>query len=673
MEKTITLAQVNTRGIPAPEDDPNTPGSIVEHLSTSMKVTLLRCHIEREGFRINDCELFDVSDYVLDKTKKKLFYAGKRDLGNHFKIRSWQRVKLLVPKSPTELHHSRNVMLTVWPPVFLCDICGRIFKPSPKEIGDIVKSESFPECNTKGCEGEYRQTPHILQCRVCGSVRQLPDNCVKCRQPLFLRKGTETEIETWRLECEGSPRHILDFKDYASEYWCEGEDGLISKEDHELIAKGKAAQRSPMTTVGRGILAPLTSRFPTGDEDPRLSDRDCLLIACQSHLLTMRKLHAVHSAKHRFREGGDLWNREMERLLHAGLPHSRNGIAEAVNEIPADGMEGNPTFGLFQEINGLCKYKVRSHDFSENSDKDALMRRAEDWLTLVSGRTYTSGHSSDLDMLLGERPSLGDSIDRIRQRLSIAQVRYVDKIAIVSGTYGVIRGSVHPIFRGKSFDPVHFPLDRVDYEIDVSRRRLFSKNGRTEFPVIVTKKDTEGLVFSLKAKGIVELIKEKEPNVWEDLTSSDARNLTSYSEEECRAWLMYASFDEKHGEKVTDIARRVVHTISHAIIHRFSRVSGLRDEDLMEMLFPEFAGFVIYSGLGNPLGMLRRVFLDSLARLLDMDIIGEMEECDMDPICANQDEGAACHACLHTPEHVCEAFNDYLDRKILVGEEGYWR
>lgn len=674
IEKTISLPQVHYRGIPSPKNEPNYPSSIIELLSTSLKVTLLRCWLEQGKIPINEHELFDVSDSVVDKTKKIFYYIGGRDLVDHFKINNWSRVKLLVPKSPNELRRERNMQLSVWPAVFLCNECGRIFKPTPQDIRSIIESGSFPECRKKGCGGELRQTPHILQCKICGSIRQFPTKCIDCKSPLHLRKGTETDIETWRLECDGKPSHTHDFRDYK-EYWCDNEEGLIPNDMHRQYANGKKAPRTPMTTVGKGIATPLTYRFPTGNEDQRLSDEEWMMIGINSHILTIEKFHSIDHAKKRFREGGDLWNREKSRLLHEGLPHSPNDVNSAVKKLPADGIEESPTLGKFEKMKELGTYKVKNYNFTV-TDPEALLRRAQDWVTLVSGQLYqhTQERNTNLDLLIKEKPELRESIQNIRNRLRIIQVRYIDNIALVTGTYGILRGSIRPIFRGQELPLVKVPLSRVPYEIDYATYRpKYVENDRLGFPVIVTKKNTEGIVFTLQAKKILQIISKKESDAWNALTNEATKNPLEFSEEEARAWLLYASFDETYGEKIKDIATKIVHTVSHAIIHRFSRVSGLREEDLSEMLFPEFAGFVLYNGLMNSLGMLKRVYEDSLIELLDLNIIDEMEDCDMDPTCYNQMEGAACHACLHTAEHVCENFNSALDRKILIATEGYWK
>jgi hypothetical protein len=674
-EKTITVPQIHFRGIPGPGDDPHIPGSIIEYSSTSLKVVLLQCWSENDrDYPINSHEFFKVDDHIVDKTKNKFYYLGKRDFENNFQIKNWNNVKILVPKSSTELHGYGNVLLAVWPPIFVCEDCGRIFRPNSEDYRKIRDANSFPLCHTAGCEGEYWQSPQILQCRICGSIRHLPTSCVKCGSPLHLRKGSIVDIETWRFECTGSPPHITNFSEYH-EYWCQNDDGIISNTLHEERASSKNSKREPMTTVGRGIATPLIYRFPIAEEDPRLSDEERRLIASQSHILTIEKYISINAAKNRFNKNDSLWNKESQRLFfETGNKPTDQDVINALNYLPADGMEGYPNYGLFKLIQQLCKNKIiKSFDLSKNCEFEKLDKRVEEWSDLLSGRNYFTKRPNNLiDLIkISEKP---DKFLNIQKNLHFKQIRYIDRIAVITGTYGLIRGSIHPISsKGQELDPIKIPLTKIAYGYDQSKKPKYVENGRTEFPVIITKRQTEGILFTLKAQKLLNIISKKLPSLWIKLTNENQRESSNYSEEEARIWLMYASYNKDYGEEIRKITYQIVHTISHAIIHRFARVSGLRDEDLSEMLFPEFGGFVIYNGLMNPLGMLRRVFEETLDQLVNEELIQDMVECDMDPACFNQEEGAACHACLHTAEHVCEKFNLDLDRRILIGNDGFWR
>jgi hypothetical protein len=56
--------------------------------------------------------------------------------------------------------------------------------------------------------------------------------------------------------------------------------------------------------------------------------------------------------------------------------------------------------------------------------------------------------------------------------------------------------------------------------------------------------------------------------------------------------------------------------------------------------------------------------------------VEQSRRCIYDPACRNDQDGAACHACLHLSEFSCEHFNGELDRRVLLdldeGRTGFW-
>ncbi len=668
IEHSITTAQVHSRGVPANQRDINSPGSIIEHLSTSMRVISLRCSLIAPTGGC-DSKLFEVDEHIVHKTRERFYRKATKEFDNKVFIRTPDKIKLLVPKSSTETYdNSWNLLLSIWPEIFICNQCGLIFSPSIDDKRNIQTSASFKECDTLNCVGELRQTPHILQCKICGSIRHIPSTCKNCNGRLYLRKGTETDLETWRLECEKGD--VFDFKDYP-EYYCSGEDLIIPQEKHIEIAEGGKAARSLMTTVGRGIFSPLVLRFPVGESQLNIANDELHLIAFNGHVLNLGRHNKIRNAMASYREGKPLWNKVRDELESNGEPSTDEDVSIAIKGRPADGIRSPPTVGEWESMTHLLNYEVKGHTFI--CDTEELKHRCEDWVTLISGGQNNSHSPTDLDQLSNKRPELANKINHMRARLHIKQAHYIERLAIVTGTYGAIRGSVHPIYRRKPHDAVKVPLERVAYDY-VDHKFSVVENDTRGFPVIVTKRETEGIAFTLDAKRIMSIIAKNWPELWNELATEGSREPSSFTEEEASAWLAYASHENRFGKDVLSISKRIVHTFSHAVIHRFSIASGLRAEDIGEILFPEFASFVIYNGLEIPLGMLSRVFEDKLLTLLDDEIIEEMKDCDMDPTCGQQEEGAACHACLHVPEHVCEDFNAELDRHALVGRgaEGYW-
>lgn len=666
IKKTISLSQIHTKAMPAPKYEEEKPGSIVEHLSTSMKTTLLKCWLLKEDD--SNYDFFNVNRYIVNKAKQRFYYLSRREFKNEdVKISSHQDIKLLIPKSPSE--SPNNIRLSIWPSVFLCDECSHIYKPTSEEKREIIEAESFPQCKRMKCTGSYKQTPHILQCQVCGSIRNIPSECKDCGGDLFLRKGSETDIETWRLECENGDVH--DFKDYDV-YWCRGEDEIRSKKKHEEITEGNPATRAPKPTVGKGISYPLTHQFCVGSEEPDLKNDELLFISSNSHLINKRAYKNIEMASQRFKEGGKIWKEKRDELKFSkGIEDpSKEEIKKKVMKEPADGYDAPLSREKYEKMKEYKEHHVKDINFEGEYDEQELLRKSEDWLNI-----FSEGSDRNLNLDKLDEISVSEKeIQKIENELNINQARYLEDISLVTGTYGVIRGSLYPVYKGKKLDPVKIPLEKVHYDYDYAKDRpKIQKNDSRGLPVIVSKRQTEGIVFTIKSKDILRYIEKEHNNLWSKINDGYDYSFTDFTEEEARNWIMYSSFHSELADEINEICKTILHTISHSIIRRFSRVSGLRGNDVGEMIFQEFSGFLIYNNLTNPLGMLRRVFKESFNDLVNPDIIKEIENCDMDPTCINQDEGAACHACLHTPEHVCENFNENLDRRVLIGENGYWK
>ena len=69
---------------------------------------------------------------------------------------------------------------------------------------------------------------------------------------------------------------------------------------------------------------------------------------------------------------------------------------------------------------------------------------------------------------------------------------------------------------------------------------------------------------------------------------------------------------------------------------------------------------------------------DKLGRLMTL-ALEQIKLCASDPLCAEHHptkdgivslHGAACHACMFSPETSCERGNKYLDRSLLIAAMG---
>lgn len=137
----------------------------------------------------------------------------------------------------------------------------------------------------------------------------------------------------------------------------------------------------------------------------------------------------------------------------------------------------------------------------------------------------------------------------------------------------------------------------------------------------------------------------------------------------------------------------LIHTLAHTIMRQLTLDCGYSSAALRERLYVSdgadgMAGLLIYTATtdadGTLGGLQRQGEPDRMARIIPASIQA-MEWCSSDPLCISgrmappeSASGAACHACVLSPETACEHFNRLLDRALIVGhpdapELGFFR
>lgn len=129
----------------------------------------------------------------------------------------------------------------------------------------------------------------------------------------------------------------------------------------------------------------------------------------------------------------------------------------------------------------------------------------------------------------------------------------------------------------------------------------------------------------------------------------------------------------------------LLHSFAHALMRQIALECGYTAASIRERIYsasPEddngpMAGVLIYTSAADSEGTLGGLVSlgdpQTLARLLDQTL-EQIRLCASDPLCGEHHpwrdglslHGAACHACLFSPETSCEHGNKYLDRTTLV-------
>ena len=126
-----------------------------------------------------------------------------------------------------------------------------------------------------------------------------------------------------------------------------------------------------------------------------------------------------------------------------------------------------------------------------------------------------------------------------------------------------------------------------------------------------------------------------------------------------------------------------LHSLSHALIHSFSKQSGYPLSSLSEIIYTprlgdetSYAGILIFTANSDGDGSLGGLFSlgekNRLSAILNR-LVKDNKWCSSDPVCSGYGASgvqssnlAACHNCLILPETSCGYFNKYLHRGFLT-------
>lgn len=142
----------------------------------------------------------------------------------------------------------------------------------------------------------------------------------------------------------------------------------------------------------------------------------------------------------------------------------------------------------------------------------------------------------------------------------------------------------------------------------------------------------------------------------------------------------------------------LLHSFSHALMQQIVLDCGYTAASIKERIYCRtpamsngpMAGVLLYTAAADSEGTLGGLVSLGNPKILGRYIIQAIQNmalCSSDPLCAEREpvpdgrgiHGAACHACLFSPETSCECGNRYLDRNLLVetfaghGDLAFWK
>lgn len=246
----------------------------------------------------------------------------------------------------------------------------------------------------------------------------------------------------------------------------------------------------------------------------------------------------------------------------------------------------------------------------------------------------------------------------LHHKLGIENMQVACDIEIINCTYGYTR---------KAADPKNATNKNCRLKLNAYDK---TRDG-TENLVYGTKLDTEGILFEISQRRIIEWLftnriisEEQLPDLDDEI--SVKKWFAEYVHSD--AISMFGEIDGS--EKITKHVFALLHSMSHAFMNAAGELSGLSGNSLTESIIVETASIFIYAqtSQGIPLGALSGMVQSNYAYFLKK-VYDEAKACVFDPICTERDN-TACIACLIIPEISCNHFNAELGRKYLYTVDG---
>ena len=188
--------------------------------------------------------------------------------------------------------------------------------------------------------------------------------------------------------------------------------------------------------------------------------------------------------------------------------------------------------------------------------------------------------------------------------------------------------------------------------------------------------------YESHGEGIFLCLREERLQAWEQLPAVKEHDAAFYRAHQ--AWRKSRRFPDPEGG-YPGLRFVLLHTLAHALMQQIVLDCGYTAASIRERLYCRtsdmpggpMAGFLLYTAATDSEGTLGGLVSlggpETLGRYI-AQALENMRLCASDPLCAERlpdadgrgIHGAACHACLFSPETSCECGNRYLDRNVLV-------
>jgi hypothetical protein len=595
-------------------------------------------------------DLFDYGRYgitmMVDEWHEKEMDVGSRRIANHIEGRvtsfrnghraPWSELE----DAQIDVFRPLQVYGEIFPTTMVCKRCDHV------EYRDSAKSFKYSNgyCTRGECNGQLQQLSFVAT-HDCGEIFTLtPSPCDSHGyDDLRLNRGVPEDMRTWSFQCGICRQRTGELDAYCER--CE-----------EPVRSAQPTNAGSVFYPQREVIVDIPHVGVKEDEIPYGEEWTRILMA--AHLgdvdlsekdVTLEEIAINEESEEEvledlYEQFGEEWveeNKEQALQIAMGNSPSR-GTVVAQNrdkvELPAEDSEqegaayttvAHELFTFLRATRGYEGSSMRQEVEKRHPTPRSLSEFADDE-KFVEKYPQAKLYREKLD------------------RINVSEAWVVDNFPLLNTVFGYTRDSP---------DASETTLRAFEHPYNLDALTVWGDRS-----------PSEAIILELDRAAIVNWLVENDY-----LTEAEAPDRDD--DKELKGWFLN-NFDNTQTQnpftpvedEITDVVYRLIHSSSHSLMKTASEQCGLGADSISELLLPSVPAIVLYAQSMEhfALGGMFTLFKSRIHPWID-DAVDHASRCIYDPACIDDDEGAACHACLHVSEFTCEYYNGALDRELLIG------
>lgn len=539
-----------------------------------------------------------------------------------------------------DVFRPQQVYGEIFPTTMVCKRCDHV------EYRDSAKSFQYTNgyCTRGSCNGQLQQLSFVAT-HDCGEIFTLtPSGCdAHGFDDIRLNRGVPEDMRTWSFECGICHQRTGDLTAY-----CERCDERVRSAQPTNAGSVFYPQREVIVDIPH--VGVKENEIPYGEEWTRilmaahLGDIDLTEKDVTLEDIAINDETEEEVLEDLYDQFGEEWveeNKEQALQIAMGNSPSR-GTVVAQNcdrvELPAEGTDdiGAAYTAVAHE---LFTFLRATRGYEGSSMREEVQERHPTPRSL--------SEFADNDEFVEKYPQAKLYREKL-DRINVSDAWVVDNFPLLNTVFGYTRDSP---------DASETTLRAFEHPYNLDALTVWGDRS-----------PSEAIILELDRAAIVDWLVEN--NYLDESTAPDINDDT-----ELKRWFLN-NFDNTETQnpftpienEITDVVYRLIHSSSHSLMKTASEQCGLGADSISELLLPSVPAIVLYAQSMEhfALGGMFTLFKSRIHPWID-DAVDHASRCIYDPACIDDDEGAACHACLHISEFTCEYYNGALNRELLIG------